>query len=100
LNGIKTNENAYRLYCNQMSENGYKIPFLKKRTILKYAHEINKNSISYLFYDKEVPVFLNLDKRGHIYIRLDQIPFLSIETIEGILKNALGKFIEKLIEFS
>lgn len=30
LNGMKTNENMYRLYCNQMSENGYKIPFLKR----------------------------------------------------------------------
>jgi hypothetical protein len=99
LNGIKTNENMYRLYCNQISENGYKIPFLKKRNILKYAHEVNKNSISYLFYDKEVPLFLNLDKRGHLYVRLDQIPFFSIETVEELIKNAIGTFMKKLIEF-
>jgi hypothetical protein len=99
MNGIKTNENMYRLYCNQMSENGYKIPFLKKRTILKYAHEINKNSISYLFYDKEVPILLNIDKRGHLYVRMDQIPFLSIETLEEMIKHALQKFTTKLIEF-
>jgi hypothetical protein len=99
LNGVKTNENMYRLYCNQMSENGYKIPFLKKRTILKYAHEINKNSISYLFYDKEVPIFITIDKRGHLFFRLDQIPFFSIDTLEAMVRDAIQPFIRKLIEY-
>jgi hypothetical protein len=82
-----------------MNENGYKIPFLKKRTIMKYAHEINKNSISYLFYNKDVPVFLNLDKRGHLYVRLDQIPFLSIEILEGLIEEAVRTFMNELITF-
>ena len=99
MNGSKTNENMYRLYCNQMSENGYRIPFLKKRAILKYSHEINKNSLSYVFYDKDAPVYLNLDRRGHLYVRLEQIPLLSIETLDEWIKHATRSFIHKLIEF-
>lgn len=60
---------------------------------------MNKNSISYLFYDKDVPIFLNLDKRGHLYFRLDQIPFLSIETIEAMLKEATKPFLRELSSF-
>jgi hypothetical protein len=82
LNGHKTTENIYRLYCNQYSENGYKIPYLKKKTILKYTRYIHKNCISYLLFYKEIPIFLNLDKKGHLYFQIDQIPFLSIEKIE------------------
>jgi hypothetical protein len=99
LNGHKTHENIYRLYCNQQSENGFKIPLLKKKTILKYAHDINKNSISYLFYARDIPVFLNINKKGHLYFRIDQIPSLSIETIEEMVKTTVQSFLYKLIEY-
>lgn len=99
LNGHKTHENIYRLYCNQQSENGFKIPLLKKKTILRYAHDINKNSISYLFYSRDIPVFLNINKKGHLYFRLDQIPSLSIETIEDMVKKTVQSFLSKLIEY-
>ena len=99
MNGQKTHENIYRLYCNQQNESGYKIPSLKKKTILKYAHDINKNSISYLFYAKDIPIFLNVNKKGHLYFRLDQIPFLSIEAIEVLVREAIQPFTSKLLEY-
>ncbi len=99
LNGMKTNENIYRLFCNQTSENGYKIPLLKKKTILKYAHDINKNSISYLFYYENIPIYLNLDKKGHLYLTMDQIPFLSVEAIELMIQETLRPFTDKLLEY-
>jgi hypothetical protein len=99
LNGLKTNENIYRLYCNQRSESGYKLPYLKKKTILKYAHDINKNSISYLYFSKDIPIFLNINKKGHIYFKLDQIPFLSVEAIELLLEEAVLSFTSKLLEY-
>jgi hypothetical protein len=99
LNGTKKNENMYRLYCNQISENGYKIPLLKKKTILRYSHEVNKNSISYVLYNKDLPIFLSLDKRGHLYFRLEHIPFWSIEKIEALIHHSIRPFLEKLIEF-
>jgi hypothetical protein len=99
MNGQKTHENIYRLYCTQQSENGFKIPKLKKKTILKYSHDINKNSISYLFQVKEIPLFLNINKKGHIYFRLEQVPFLSIEAIEVLVKDTLRSFSQKLMEY-
>jgi hypothetical protein len=75
------------------------MPYLKKRTILKYARVINKNSISYLFYYRDMPIYLILDKRGHMYFHLDQIPFLSIQRIEDILKHTLNDFTNKLLEY-
>ena len=98
LNGIKTNENIYRFYCDQISENGALIPSLRKKTILKYAHDINKNSISYLF-PGDIPLFLNLDKKGHLYFKLEQIPFMSVEMIEHFLQKTIQSFMEKLFEY-
>jgi hypothetical protein len=99
LNGVKTNENIYRFYCNQYSENGHKLPYLRKRTILKYARVINKNSISYLFYHRDIPIFLILDKKGHLYFHLDHIPMMSIQMIEELLKSTMNDFTNKLLEY-
>jgi hypothetical protein len=99
MNGQKTHENIYRLFCNQQNESGYKIPYLKKKTILKYAHDINKNSISYLFYANDIPLFLNMNKKGHLYFKLEQIPFLSIEAIEVMIKDTIHSFSAKLFEY-
>ncbi len=99
LHGTRSNENVYRFYCDQMSENGYPIPRMRKKAILKHAHEIHKNSISYVFPDKDIPVSLQLDKKGHLYVRLDQIPFLSVEAVEPYLQKILQGFMERLFEY-
>ena len=53
LNGLKKQDNIYRLFCDKYSETGNKIPFLKKKTILKYGGEQKTpHTLTYLFYNE------------------------------------------------
>lgn len=99
LNGTKKQDNIYRLYCDKYSENGNKIPFLKKKTILKYGNEQKTpNSITYLFYN-ENPLIMTIDKNGHIYFKLEKLNMFTVEDVEKLIKTTTTMVLNKLIEF-
>ena len=99
LNGTKKQDNIYRLYCDKYSENGNKIPFLKKKTILKYGNEQKTpNCITYLFYD-ENPIVMTIDKNGHIYFKLEKLNLFTVEDIEKLIKKTTTTVLKKLIEY-
>ena len=99
LNGTKKQDNIYRLYCDKYSENGNKIPILKKKTILKYGNEQKTpNSITYLFYN-ENPLIMTIDKNGHIYFKLEKLNMVTVEDIEKLIKKTTSMVLNKLIEY-
>jgi hypothetical protein len=99
LNGTKKQDNIYRLYCDKYSENGNKIPFLKKKTILRYGNEQKTpNSITYLFYS-ENPLIMTIDKNGHIYFKLEKLNMFTVEDVEKLIKSTTTMVLNKLIEY-
>ena len=99
LNGTKKQDNIYRLYCDKYSENSNKIPFLKKKTILKYGNEQKTpNSITYLFYN-ENPLIMTIDKNGHIYFKLEKLNMFTVEGIENLIKSTTSMVLNKLVEY-
>ena len=92
LNGLKKQDNIYRLYCDKQSENGNKIPFLKKKTILKYGNEQKTpNSITYLFYN-ENPLIMTIDKNGHIYFKIEKLNMITVNEVESLIKKRQKAF--------
>jgi hypothetical protein len=104
LNPGKKQENIYRLFAPKISENGHKVPLLKKKRIIKIINSCKKeNTIYYivdtLFKDTIIPVIVEINKLGHIYITIADLELLKFKDVETIVKNATQLILEKLIEY-
>jgi hypothetical protein len=103
LNPGKKQENIYRLFAPKTSENGHKVPLLKKKRIIKIINSCKKeNTIYYIidtpFKDTIIPVIVEINKLGHIYITLADLELLKFKDVETIVKNATQLILGKLIE--
>ena len=95
----------YRLYCNKISKNNNKIPFLKKENIVKYAKTIGKiNTISMAIQDnsskfKKIKDFLvEINSSGIINININFKSQTNKEEVEEIIKYYLNENILIKIE--
>ena len=101
-------ENIYRLYTEQISVNGRKIPYLNKANILKLVRTIGKN--------KSVAVYTNITYKGVNYnmvcefaddgsmtiYPLDEhfsAPILSIDDIDRIIDLSINPLIQQIKPF-
>ena len=98
FNPGKKIENMYRLYCNKISKNNNKIPFLKKENIVKYAKTIGKiNTISMAIQDnsskfKKIKDFLvEINSSGIINININFKSQTNKEEVEEIIKYYLNE---------
>ena len=92
LNPGKKQENIYRIFSPKMSENGNKVPLLKKRRILKIMNTCKKENtlyyiIDHLHKDKIINVIIEINREGHIYVTLEDLELFNFEEIEEIIKQ-------------
>lgn len=102
-NPARRQEKIYRLYANQVSTNGTKIPYLSKGTIFKLMKVLAKN--------KEVAVYIQPDNQtlsplivgffddGHVEITIDNPNPLSRDLIEDMIREVCNPVIEKVSEY-
>ena len=72
-NPSKKKENIYRLYCNKISKNDKKIPYLSKSQIFKLIKNIKGSKkvscyIEFPYQDDVVPIILQFDSNANIII--------------------------------
>ena len=96
-------EKIYRLYADQVSTNGTKIPYLSKGTIFKLMKVLAKN--------KEVAVYIQPDDQaiaplvvgffddGHVEISIDNPNPLNKELLEDIIRQVCNPVISKVSEY-
>ena len=104
LNPGKKQENIYRIYSPKISENGNKVPFLKKKRIIKIMNTCKKENtlyyiIDYLHKDKILNVIIEINREGHIYVTLEDLELFNFRDIEKIIKETTDLIIVKLSEY-
>ena len=102
-NPARRQEKIYRLYANQVSTNGTKIPYLSKGTIFKLMKVLAKN--------KEVAVYIQPDDQalsplivgffddGHVEITIDNTNPLSRDVLEDMIRDVCNPVIGKVSEY-
>ena len=96
-NPSSNNEKTYRLYSEEETKEGKKIPMLKKATIFKLMKTIGKSKsvTAYINYDNEI-ITCEFDNYGNITIVSTFLKALTIVDIDLLMKNAVNPLIEKV----
>ena len=102
-NPARRQEKIYRLYADQVSTNGTKIPYLSKGTIFKLMKVLAKN--------KEVAVYIQPDDQtiaplvvgffddGHVEISIDNPNPLNKDSLEDMIRQVCNPVIGKVSEY-
>jgi chemotaxis protein histidine kinase CheA len=104
LNPGKKQENIYRIFSPKMSDNGNKVPLLKKKRILKIMNTCKKENTLYYIIDhihkeKTIHVIIEINREGHIYVTLDDLELFNFRDIEQIIKETTDLILVKLSEY-
>jgi hypothetical protein len=92
-------ENMYRLFCNRVSKDGRKIPFLPDSTIMKLSRETaKKNAISLYLHENMdgCEIFLDFEKSGDIRIYGQCKEPLEESTFNKHIQLAISPIIDSL----
>lgn len=94
-------ESIYRLYTEQISTNGKKIPFLTEKNILKLSREIGRRFCISLYILGDITLFMDIEKSGNIviYVLHDLVVPISIHELYGIIDNTIKPIIETINGF-
>jgi hypothetical protein len=95
-------ENIYRLYTDNLSTDGRKIPFLTKTVIFKLMRDIGKS--------KSVAVYINsaddsslliceFEENGNIVISCEFDKIINVEAIETIIKKQINPIIQEVKDY-
>jgi len=104
FNPSKKKENIYRLYCNKISKNDKKIPYLPKSQIFKLMKTIrgSKKVSCYLEFPFEksvLPIILEFDSNANIFISLDLKNPVSIPSLDKIFNDAVNPVIKIIQDY-
>ena len=104
LNPGKKQENIYRIFSPKLSENGNKVPLLKKKRITKIINTCKKENtlyyiIDHTYKDKIINVIIEINREGHIYVTLEDLELFNFAEIEKIIKETTDLIIVKLSEY-
>ena len=105
FNPEKSRENIYRIYCNKLSRDGRKIPFVpigkKETNTLANINNLNialgkRQSVS-IFINNEDSKFSSCEffENGNIQIYCEFDPITDIETIETYIKNYINPILDE-----
>ena len=89
-------ENMYRLYSEEISQNGKKIPFLEENMIFRLNREMKKGHQISLFLNDEDPVYFYIDNRGKTTIHCILKEPKEISVLETQLTNSLSALFETI----
>jgi len=100
----KRQENIYRLYCNQVSTNGKKIPYLSKGNIFKLIKIMGKTKCVSVYVEKIInnltnTIFCDFEDNGDVNISAEFANQLSIEDVEILLKENINPIIQIVKNF-
>ena len=104
FNPSKKQENIYRLYCNNISKNGKKIPYLSKKKIFNLMKEIKySNKITcYIEFEHENEknyLLLDIDNKSNITIDGEFKKTFTISQIEDIIKKNINPILKIIQDF-
>jgi hypothetical protein len=94
-------ENLYRLYCDKVSKNGRKIPFLTESAVLKWSREMAKGRQISLFFLPEKDgvmkeLFMDFDRLGNIRIYGECKEAVDEDALSEIVRSAVNPVIERV----
>jgi hypothetical protein len=94
-------ESMYRLYTENISTNGKKIPLLTQKQILKLSREIGKKSCISLYIPGDVTLYMDIEKSGNIviYILNELTVPISIDTLYTLIETTIQPIIETMNGF-
>ena len=105
FNPSKKKENIYRLYCNKISKNEKKIPYLSKAQIFKLMKNIkgSKKVSCYIEYPMDgatIPIILEFDSFANIIVSLDLTKPLPISSLDELFVSAINPVIKIIQEYT
>jgi hypothetical protein len=93
-------ESIYRLYTQQRTRNGKKIPYLAKNKITSLSKEPSKGHRLHIYIQKmfqdigqQIAVFLDFDYNGNIIVRSEFNKAISIELVEKMVLDIVNPVI-------
>ena len=93
-------ENIYRFYCDKISKNNKKIPFIKREKIIKYLKNNGKpNTIMIMInIDNEIikDFILELDNNGVLNIKMEFNSLIKMDELNSIVKKYVNNFFKNL----
>ena len=94
-------ESMYRLYSENISQSGSKIPLLSYNDIMKYNKLLIKSeSVSLILQetidDKEIIILITFKKNGNINIETSFKNSIHIDKIEDLFKNKLNDILKNI----
>jgi len=104
FNPHKKKQNIYRLYCDKISKNGKKIPFLSKSNIFKLMKSIKGSKkvscyIEHLYENDKIPIIVEFDTFANIYISAEFKSPISITQLDNIFKESVNPLINIIQEY-
>jgi len=103
-NPSKKKENIYRLYCNKISKNDKKIPYLSKSQIFKLIKNIKGSKkvscyIEFPHQDDVVPIILQFDSNANIIISSEFKNAITIPNLNKLFQDAINPIIKIIQEY-
>ena len=97
-------EKIYRLYSEEVSSDGRRIPFLNKATIFKLMKSIGKSKSVAIYLDSEfngnkIPIMCEFDNSGKINIKCSSSTPLTIEDYTEIISDNINPVIYSIKQY-
>lgn len=96
-------ENMYRLYCDRISKNGRKIPYLPDATIMKWSREIGKGRKGLVSFcvrmdtdSQKYELFLEMGRSGNLRISGEFLSAIGEEELSEIIRTTINPVISNI----
>lgn len=102
-NPARRQEKIYRLYADQVSTNGTKIPYLSKGTIFKLMKVLARNKEVSVYVqpsDQAIsPIIVGFFDDGHVEITIESPSPVSSDALEELVRQTCNPVIEKVSDY-
>jgi len=103
-NPASRQENIYRLYTDNTSTDGRKIPFLKKSQILKLMRNMGKIKsvsiyIEHINGENVQPVICEFTENGFITFSVELASIIDVPSVEQLLRDSINPIIHEISKF-
>ena len=89
-------ENMYRLYSEDISTDGKKIPFLEESVVMRLSRELGKSKQITLFVKKDIDLVVNINQNSEIEVlgQLDKV--LTVDELNEIVDTMINPIVVML----
>lgn len=102
-NPARRQEKIYRLYADQVSTNGTKIPFLSKGTIFKLMKVLARNKEVSVYIQPDIsnisPLIVGFFDDGRVEILVESPSPISIDELSELIQQTCNPVIDKVSEY-